>query len=157
VREFHSVDVIGNRTRLLGNRDYLILRDVDKLCIGIDEAPDQSGAGDSIYLRVFSRHPLARGRPDVTACGQSLLSPIRNAAFQEVRLDPHKAQCSGHALADFAYMNAVGDDLAPTRQISSPLLDSIRRAMKRIGHKRSGADKIGLASNINDDRRSVRA
>src|SRR6266481_6298505 len=78
VREFHSVDVIGNPTRLLSNRDYLIFRDVDEFRIGIDEAPDQPRAGDSIDLRMFSRHPLARIRPDVAACRQSLLSPIRN-------------------------------------------------------------------------------
>src|ERR1700675_2666520 len=63
--EFHAVDVIGNSTRLLSNRDYLILRDVGELRIGIDEAPDQPGAGNTIDLRVFSRLPLARRSPNV--------------------------------------------------------------------------------------------
>src|SRR5216683_3413185 len=89
MREFHAIDVIRNPARLSGNSEDLILRDVDELCIGIDEAADQPGAGNSIDLWVFARHPFARSSADVAACRQSLFGPAGNAAFQEVRLDSH--------------------------------------------------------------------
>src|SRR5258706_2553740 len=121
--------------------------------LGSMKASDQPGAGYAIDLRVFSRYPLARGSPDVAACRPSLFGPISNTAFQEVRFHSHEAQCSGHALANFASVNAVGDDLAPARQISSPLFDMVRRAMKRIGQKRIGAGKISIAPHVDYDRR----
>src|SRR5258707_1235113 len=153
MREFHTIDVVRNPTRLLSNSEYLILRHVDEFCIGIDEASDQPGTSNTIDLWVFSRHPLARGRPDVAACRHSLFGPTSNTAFQEVCFDSHEAQCSGHALANFASVNAVGDDLAPARQISSPLFDMVRRAMKRVGHERIGVGKISIAPHVDYDRR----
>src|SRR6266566_8093142 len=153
VRELHPVDVVGYPAHLLSDGKNLILRDVNELRIGVYEASDQPRAGDTVDLWMFACHPLARSCPDVAACRQSLLSPIRNAAFQKVRLDSHEAQCSGHALADFSSMNAIGDDLAPARQISPPLFDSIRRAMKRISNERGGAAKVVIAPHVEDDRR----
>src|SRR5258705_11732932 len=120
VRELHPVDVVGYPAHLLSDGKNLILRDVNELRIGVDEASDQPRAGNAVDLRVFSRHPLARSSPDITTRGQSLFSPIRNAAFQEVRLDAHEAHRRCPALADFASVNALGDDLAPARQIGSP-------------------------------------
>src|SRR5216683_6190531 len=125
MREFHAIDVIRNPARLSGNSEDLILRDVDELCIGIDEAADQPGTGDAVDLRVLARHPLARSYPDVAARGQSPLNPIGNAAFQKVRLDPHEAQCGSYALADLLAVNAVCDDLAAVRQNVSPLFHII--------------------------------
>ncbi|GCC47213.1 hypothetical protein chiPu_0031396, partial [Chiloscyllium punctatum] len=87
VREFHAIDIVGNPARPLGDRDDLILRDVDELRIRIDEAPDQPGASNTVDLRVFTCHPLARGGADVAARREPLLSPIRNTAFEEIRLD----------------------------------------------------------------------
>src|SRR5258705_4002399 len=76
MREFHTIDVVRDPTGLLGDGKDLILRDVDELCIGIDKAAYQPGTGNTIDLRVFACHPLARSA-DVAARGQSLLSPIR--------------------------------------------------------------------------------
>src|ERR1700737_974255 len=115
MREFHAIDVVGDSTRLLGNGKNLILRDVDKLRIGIDEAPDQPGAGNSVDLRMFSRHPFAGSCADVAGGGEPLLGPVGYAPFQEVRLYAHEAQCGGYALADLTSVNAVGDDLAAAR------------------------------------------
>src|SRR6266436_10074975 len=111
VRKFHAVDVVRNPTHLLGNRNDLILRDVDELRIRIDEAADQPGAGNSVDLWVFSRDPLARSWTNVATGGQSLLNPIGDTAFQKSRFLAHEAQCSGAALANGLSVNAVGDDL----------------------------------------------
>src|SRR3954452_21667410 len=73
--EFHAIDVVRDPTGLLGNGEDLILRNVDELCIRIDEAADQPGASNSVDLWVFACHPLARSRADVATGGQSLLSP----------------------------------------------------------------------------------
>src|SRR6266478_2549802 len=78
MREFHTIDVVRNPTRLLSNGEYLILRHVDEFCIGIDEASDQPRTGDAVDLRVFSRHPLTRGGPDVAARRHSLFGPASN-------------------------------------------------------------------------------
>src|SRR6266404_4130072 len=91
VGEFHAIDVVGYAARLLSDGKDLILRDVDELCIGIDEAPDQPGTGDTVDLRMFARHPLAWGSPDVAARRQPLFGPAGNAAFQEVSFDSHQA------------------------------------------------------------------
>src|SRR5229473_5657271 len=91
MREFHGIDIVRNPTRPLSDGENLFLRDVDKFCIGIDKSPDQPGAGNSVDLWVFARHPLARSRPDVTTRGQSLFGTTSNAAFQEVSFDPHQA------------------------------------------------------------------
>src|SRR5260370_22448378 len=91
MREFHPIDVVRNPTRLFCNSKNLILGDVDEFCIGINEASDQPGTGDTVDLRVFACHPFARSSADVAACRQSLPSPIVNATFQEARLDPYNA------------------------------------------------------------------
>src|SRR5882672_240918 len=88
MRKFHLIDVVRNPTRLLGNGKNLILGDVDEFCIGIDETSDQPGTGDTVHLRVFACHPFARSSTDAAACRQSPLSPIGNAAFQEVPSTP---------------------------------------------------------------------
>src|SRR5258708_13420502 len=90
MREFHAIDVVGYPARLLSDGKDLVLRDVDERCIGIDEAPDQPGTGDTVDLRMFSRHPLAWGRPDVAPRRQSLVGPAGNAAFQDTSPDPHQ-------------------------------------------------------------------
>src|SRR5207237_4516272 len=123
-----------------------------ELWVGIDEAADQPRTGDTVDLRVFACHPLARSSADVAARRQRLLSPSSDTAFQEVRLHTHEAQCRSHALANVASMNAVCDDLASARQIGSPLFDTVRRAMKRISYKRVGAGKVSIRPHVDDDR-----
>src|SRR6476660_6652598 len=82
MREFRAVDVVRDPAGFLGNGEDLILRDVDEFCVRIDEATDQPGTGNSVDLRVFACHPLARGRADVATGGQSVLSPVSNTALQ---------------------------------------------------------------------------
>jgi hypothetical protein len=153
MREFHAIDVVRNSTRLLSNGKHLIFRNVDEFRVGVDKAPDQPGAGDTVDLRMFSRYPFSRGSPDVSPRGHSPLGPIGNAAFQEVRLHSHEAQGGGHPLADLMAVNAVRDDLAAARQFGSPLFHAIGRAMKGISHEPVGAGKVGIAPHVDNDRR----
>src|SRR6266481_5307330 len=102
MREFHAIDVVRDPTQLFSDSQYLILRDIDEFRVGIDEAADQPGTGDTVDLRVFAGHPLPWSCPDVAAGRQSLFGPASNAALQEVRLDPHQEQCRSHALANLA-------------------------------------------------------
>jgi hypothetical protein len=52
-------------------------------------------------------------------------------------------------------MKTISDH--PAGQILLPLLDVVRSTMKRGSYQPIGIGKVGLAPNINDDRRSVRA
>ena len=56
-------------------------------------------------------------------------------------------------MADVASVAAVGDDLAPARQLRSPLFDGVRRAVKRVGHEPLGASKVGVPPHIDNNRR----
>src|SRR6266536_2627532 len=98
--ELHAIDVIRNSPHAFGNRNDLILRNVDEFRVGIDKAPDQPGAGNTVNLRMFSRYPFTRRSPDVSARGHSPLGPTGNAAFQEIRLNSHDAQGGCDPLAD---------------------------------------------------------
>src|SRR5712675_3157148 len=69
VREFYAIDVVGNPTGAFGNGKDLVLRDVDELCIGIDEPAYQPGAGDTIDLWVFACHPFAGSSANIKARG----------------------------------------------------------------------------------------
>src|SRR5258708_30484419 len=78
MREFHAIDVVWYPARLLSDGEDLILRDVDELGIGIDEAPDQPGTCDTVDLRMVARHPLPCGSPDVSASPQPLFVRAAN-------------------------------------------------------------------------------
>jgi hypothetical protein len=58
-------------------------------------------------------------------------------------------------LANGLSVNAIGDDQSAARQLGSPFLYIIGRAVERVGNKRVGTGKVGLAPHIDDDRRSI--
>src|ERR1700716_1740723 len=83
VGEFHAVDVIRDSAGAFGDRNDLILRNVDELRVGIDEAPDQPGTGDAVDLWMFACNPLAWGSPDVAAGWEPLVRPTRGNPLEE--------------------------------------------------------------------------
>src|SRR6266516_6198684 len=100
MRELHALDVVGRRAALFGRGKHRFLGDVDEICAGIDEAPDQPRAGYAIDLRALSRDPFSRSRPDVAAGRQSVLDPDGKAALEIEGLDDRRTERGGNALAD---------------------------------------------------------
>ena len=90
-----------------------------KTAFGIDEAPDQPRAGDTIDLRPGARHPhraalLVTGRQLVGA-NQRLAAglPGLEPAVQRLRVDAFVAQPRRGALTELQAPLARDDDIAP--------------------------------------------
>ena len=85
---------------------------------GIDEAPDEPGAGDAIDLRPRARHPhgaaLLVARGQLLGAHQQLAGrlPGLEPAFQRLRVDALVPQPGGDALAELQALLAGDDDAA---------------------------------------------
>src|SRR4051812_31699250 len=131
VGEFDPVDVVRSSTRLFGDLEHVLGRDVNEFGLRIDEAPDQPRTSDAVDLRVLSRHPFARRRAYRPVCWQTFCDPAFNAVLQVDCIDPCRAKGSGHTLAALMPMHAVHDPLASAGQVRPPALDVIGRPMER--------------------------
>src|SRR5215469_8944226 len=82
-------------------------RDIEKGRLGVDEPPDQPGAGDAVYLRSLARDPAWRRRAGLVTQRQPGLFPGRDAAFEKSRIDAGIAQPGRGILADFMTVDAI--------------------------------------------------
>src|SRR5438309_5541409 len=69
VRELRAGRVKGVRALLLSDGQDLVGRDVEDLCLRVDEFPNQPGTGDAIRLRPRACDPLHDWSSDVVTDG----------------------------------------------------------------------------------------
>src|SRR5215467_7065800 len=116
-------DVVGCGPGFCGDGEDAVCGCEQEPGLGVNEPPDQPGAGDAVYFGPLAGDPSVRTRRELAAAREAQLGPTRNAMFEETGVGPGCAQGRRNILADFLPVRTIDDDGTPLGQLVAPIID----------------------------------
>src|SRR5215467_5787021 len=94
-------DIVGCGPGFRGDGEDAVGRREEEPGLGVNEPPDQPGAGDAVYFGPLAGDPPVRPRTELPAMREPGLGPTRDAMFKVTGVRPGRAQRRRRILADF--------------------------------------------------------